>query len=217
MNRAGRRIVLATGNPGKAREIGAMLAPAGIDIVSQAEFGLESAEETAVTFVENALLKARHAAAGSGLAALADDSGLVVDALGGAPGVHSARYAGDGDGGDGGDAANIHKLLAALQDVPTARRGARFICVAVLLRHSDDPLPLICEGRWEGVIASAPRGEDGFGYDPVFLPRGDTRSAAELPPAEKNRLSHRGQAFNALLARLRDAAGDGGWLSGGAP
>ena len=212
MNMNGRRIVLATGNPGKAREIGAMLAPAGIDIVSQAEFGLESADETAVTFVENALLKARHAAAGSGLAAIADDSGLLVDALGGAPGVHSARYA-----GDCGDAANIRKLLTELQDVPTARRGARFICVAVLLRHPDDPLPLICEGRWEGVIASAPRGEEGFGYDPVFLPRGDTRSAAELPAAEKNRLSHRGHAFNALLARLRDAAGDGALLTGGAP
>ncbi|MFU8894978.1 MAG: RdgB/HAM1 family non-canonical purine NTP pyrophosphatase [Gammaproteobacteria bacterium] len=208
----GRRIVLATGNAGKAREIGAMLAPAGIDIISQAEFGLESADETAVTFVENALLKARHAAAGSGLAAIADDSGLVVDALGGAPGVHSARYA-----GDGGDAANIRKLLAELRDVPAARRGARFICVAVLLRHPEDPLPLVCEGRWEGVIAPAPRGEAGFGYDPVFLPRGETRSAAELPAAEKNRLSHRGHAFKALLARLRDAAGDGGLLSGGAP
>jgi len=194
---AGGRVVLATGNPGKAREIGAMLAPAGIEIVSQAVFGLESADETGATFIENALLKARHAAAGSGLPAIADDSGLVVDALGGAPGIHSARYA-----GEGGDAANIRKLLAALDGLPEEARGARFVCVAVLLRHPDDPLPLVCEGRWEGAIASAPRGTGGFGYDPVFIPRGGVGSAAELEAAQKNRLSHRGRAFGELLARL---------------
>lgn len=190
-------MVLATGNPGKAREIAAMLAPAGIEIVSQAVFGLESAAETGATFIENALLKARHAAAGSGLPAIADDSGLVVDALLGAPGIHSARYA-----GEGGDAANIRKLLAALDGLPETARGARFVCVAVLLRDPDDPLPLVCEGRWEGVIASAPRGAGGFGYDPVFLPRGGVGSAAELEAAEKNRLSHRGRAFGELLGRL---------------
>lgn len=202
-------MVLATGNPGKAREIGAMLAPAGIEIVSQAVFGLESADETGATFIENALLKARHAAAGSGLPAIADDSGLVVDALGGAPGIHSARYA-----GEGGDAANIRKLLSALEGLPQEARGARFVCVAVLLRHPDDPLPLVCEGRWEGVIAGAPRGTGGFGYDPVFIPRGGVGSAAELEAAEKNRLSHRGRAFGALLAML---CAERAMPTGGAP
>jgi XTP/dITP diphosphohydrolase len=207
-----RRIVLATGNPGKAREIGALLAPAGVEIVPQSEFGLESAAETASTFIENALLKARYAALGSGLPAIADDSGLVVDALGGAPGIHSARYA-----GGGGDAANIAKLLEALEGVPADGRGARFVCVAVLLRHPDDPLPLVCEGRWEGAIAAAPRGDGGFGYDPVFIPAGDTRTAAELAPDEKNRLSHRGRAFGELLARLRAGLLPAVRPAGGAP
>lgn len=205
---AGGRVVLASGNAGKAREIAALLAPAGIEIVSQADFGVAPAEETGATFIENALLKARHAAAGSGLPAIADDSGLVVDALSGAPGIHSARYSGSGD-----DAANNRKLLAALDALPPERRGARFVCVAVLLRHPADPLPLVCEGRWEGSIALAPRGDGGFGYDPLFLPSGDTRTAAQFPPEEKNRLSHRGQAFAALLARLRAAAP----AAGGAP
>jgi XTP/dITP diphosphohydrolase len=201
-------MVLATGNAGKAREIAALLAPAGVEIVSQAAFGLEPAEETGATFIENALLKARHAAGGSGLAAIADDSGLVVDALAGAPGIHSARYSGTGD-----DAANNHKLLAALGALPAEQRGARFVCVAVMLRHPADPLPLVCEGRWEGTIAAAPRGAGGFGYDPLFVPRGETRTAAQLPPDEKNRLSHRGQAFAALLAALRAAVP----AAGGAP
>jgi XTP/dITP diphosphohydrolase len=207
-----RRIVLATGNPGKAREIGELLAPAGVEIVPQSEFGLESAAETASTFIENALLKARHAALGSGLPAIADDSGLVVDALGGAPGIHSARYA-----GGGGDAANMSKLLAALEGIPADGRGARFVCVAVLLRHPDDPLPLVCEGRWEGAIASAPRGRGGFGYDPVFVPAGDARTAAELDPEEKNRLSHRGRAFAELLDRLRAGRMPAALPAGGAP
>lgn len=205
---AGGRVVLASGNAGKAREITALLAPAGIEVVSQAAFGIEPAEETAATFIENALIKARHAAAGSGLPAIADDSGLVVDALSGAPGVHSARYSGSGD-----DAANNRKLLAALGALPPERRGARFICVAVMLRHPGDPLPLVCEGRWEGSIALAARGDGGFGYDPLFLPRGDTRTAAQLSPQEKNRLSHRGQAFAALLAGLPAAVS----AAGGAP
>ena len=202
MTRTDRRLVLATGNPGKAREIAALLAPAGVTIVSQADFGIASADETGATFIENAILKARHAAAGSGLPAIADDSGLVVDALGGEPGIRSARYA-----GDAGDAANIRKLLDALDGVPAERRGARFVCIAVLLNHPADPLPLVCEGRWEGAIAAAPRGERGFGYDPVFIPRGQGRSAAELDPDEKNRLSHRGGAFGQLLALLRSEAG----------
>lgn len=193
-----RRFVLATGNAGKAREIGALLGDAGIEVVSQAEFGLESAEETGATFVENALLKARHASIGSGLPAIADDSGLVVDALGGAPGIHSARYA-----GGRGDAANIARLLEELGELPEEQRGARFVCLAVMLRHPADPLPLVCHGAWEGRIAPAPRGEDGFGYDPVFIPAGHACSAAELAPAEKNRLSHRGRAFACLLEGLQ--------------
>lgn len=198
-----RRAVLATGNPGKAREIGELLAPLGMRIVSQAEFGLDSAEETGATFIENALLKARHAAAGSGLPAIADDSGLVVDGLDGAPGIHSARYA-----GTAGDAANIRKLLAELGTAPRAGRGARFVCIAVYLRRPDDPLPLVCEGLWEGEIITAPRGTGGFGYDPVFQPRGERRTAAELPTDEKNRLSHRGMAFAELRRRLaEDLAG----------
>lgn len=204
MSGVGPRLVLATDNAGKAREIAALLAPAGLEVLSQASFGLSSADETGATFIENALLKARHAAAGSGLPAIADDSGLVVDALGGAPGIHSARYADDGS-----DAANVRKLLAELDGLPEDRRGARFVCVAVLLRHPGDPLPIVCEGRWEGRIATAPRGQQGFGYDPVFVPAGERRSAAELPPGEKNRLSHRGRAFDALLERLRASVGPG--------
>jgi XTP/dITP diphosphohydrolase len=202
---AGSRVVLASGNAGKAREIGALLAPAGIEIVSQADFGIEPAEETGRTFIENALLKARHAAAQSGLPAIADDSGLVVDALGGAPGIHSARYA-----GDGGDAANNAKLLEALRGVPDAGRGARFVCVAVYLRHAADPLPIVCEGRWEGTLVSAPRGAGGFGYDPLFVPAGEQRTSAELPAAQKNAASHRGRAFRELLSRLQAQHADGG-------
>lgn len=208
----GPRLVLATGNAGKAREIAALLAPAGVAIVSQAEFDIEPAEETGATFIENAILKARHAAAGSGLPAIADDSGLVVDALGGEPGIRSARYA-----DQGGDAANNHKLLGALAGVPPAQRRARFVCVAVLLRHPADPLPLVCEGRWEGSIAESPRGAEGFGYDPVFVPRGDERSAAELEPGEKNRLSHRGRAFKKLLEMLLAEADAANPPGGGVP
>lgn len=202
---SGRRVVLATGNEGKAREIAALLAPAGIEILSQAAFGIEPADETGLTFIENALLKARHAAALSGLPAIADDSGLVVDALGGAPGVHSARYA-----GGAGDAANNAKLLAALADTPEPERSARFVCVAVFLSHAADPLPMVCEGRWEGTILHAPRGAGGFGYDPVFLPAGETRSSAQLEPEEKNLASHRGRAFRELLTRLLAPPATGG-------
>jgi XTP/dITP diphosphohydrolase len=201
VSRPGRRFVLATGNPGKAREITALLAPLDMMVVAQSELAIEPVDETGATFIENAILKARHAAAASGLAAIADDSGLVVDALAGEPGIHSARYA-----GGGGDDANIRKLLCALDGVPPVQRKARFVCIAVLLHHAADPLPLVCEGRWEGDIAMSPRGELGFGYDPVFIPGGDTRTAAELDPGEKNRLSHRGRAFAQMVARLRAGA-----------
>jgi XTP/dITP diphosphohydrolase len=196
------KLVLASGNRGKAAELGALLAPLGWELVSQAELGVVEVEETGPTFEDNALLKARHAATATGLPALADDSGLEVDALGGAPGVRSARYA-----GGGGDAANVAKLLRELDAVPDAARGARFRCVLVLLRSAADPAPLVARGAWEGRIARAPRGTNGFGYDPVFLPADDAagRSAAELAAADKNARSHRGQALAALL-RLLGAA-----------
>jgi len=190
------QIVLATSNPGKVRELNALLAALAIEVLPQSAFQAPAVEETAVTFVENALLKARNAARYSGLPAIADDSGLLVDALGGAPGVFSARYAGPG----ASDQDNITKLLAELQATPAARRTARFFCALVYLRGPEDPIPLICQGIWEGLITQAPRGSQGFGYDPVFLVPAEGKTAAELPPALKNRLSHRGQA----LARLAD-------------
>ncbi len=163
----------------------------------QSAFGVPEAEETGLTFVENAILKARNAALYTGLPALADDSGLAVDALGGAPGIYSARYAGFG----AGDRANIDKLLAELAGVPAERRTARFVCALALLHHPADPTPLICQGSWEGIILTEPRGVGGFGYDPVFFVPGENRTAAELEPAVKNRLSHRGRAL-AQLAQL---------------
>lgn len=190
-------LVLASGNRGKAREIGALLAPLGWTLRSQTDLGVTEIEETGTTFVANALLKAHHAAAMTGHAALADDSGLEVDALDGAPGVQSARYA-----GGAGDAANVAKLLAALEGVPAARRTARFRCVLALVRCADDTSPLIAEGSWEGTIAAAPRGRHGFGYDPVFLVPGRGCTAAELEPVFKNALSHRGQALTHLVAAL---------------
>lgn len=193
-------IVLATGNHGKLAEMQAMLGPLGLDVVPQSDFEFEQPPETGSSFVENALIKARAASAASGLPAIADDSGLAVDALGGAPGVHSARYAGR----HGDDAANNAKLLAALDG--EANRGAQFICLCVLLRHPDDPIPLIAQGIWRGQILAAPRGDGGFGYDPLFLPDGCAVSSAELEPADKNRMSHRGQAVAMLVERLRDRA-----------
>ena len=201
-----RKLVLATNNPGKAREFAALLAELRIEIIPQSAFGTLEVEETGLTFVENALLKARNAAHYSGLPALADDSGLVVDALAGAPGVHSARYAGTA----ASDHVNCEKLLAALQGTPVDQRSARFQCVLVLLRHPADPSPLICQAGWEGVIAYEPRGTHGFGYDPLFLPLGAAgQTAAELDLATKNRLSHRGQALALLVRQLR--ADPGGW------
>ncbi len=192
------RLVLASGNAGKLAEFGALLADAGFEVHPQSEFGVEDVEETGLSFIENAILKARHAALATGLPALADDSGLCVDALGGAPGLYSARYAGT----HGEHAANIDKLLQDLRDVPEENRTARFICVLVLLRHADDPEPLIAEGRWEGRILQERRGDGGFGYDPVFFSPTHGLSAAELPAATKNRDSHRGLAMQALRARL---------------
>jgi XTP/dITP diphosphohydrolase len=199
---ASRRVVLASLNPGKAREVGQLLAGSGLEVVSQAALGVPEAAETAPTFVENALLKARHAARLTGLPAIADDSGLAVDALGGAPGIHSARYAGAG----ADDVANNRKLLAALAGLPAAARAARFICVVVYLRHAEDPVPLICEGVWRGRLLEAPRGANGFGYDPLFLVPELGVTSAELPSEQKNRLSHRGQALRRLVGRLADAA-----------
>lgn len=190
-------LVLASGNPAKRAEIEAILGAYGVRVVPQSELFDGEAEETGASFAENAILKARFAAARTRLPALADDSGLETDALGGAPGVRSARFAGDG----ATDADNLRKLLAGLADVPDERRTARFRCVICFLRHADDPAPLLCEGRWEGRIARHARGTNGFGYDPVFLPGGGPLTAAELAPELKNRLSHRGQAL-AELARV---------------
>ncbi len=192
------KLVLASGNAGKLAELRDLLGDADIDLHAQSEFGVEDAEETGLTFVENAILKARHAARATGLPALGDDSGLCVDALDGAPGLYSARYA--GTHGDAG--ANIVKLLGALRDVPEDRRTARFVCVLALLRHADDPQPLIAEGMWEGRILSAPRGDGGFGYDPVFFDPERNMGAAELEAALKNRISHRGRALALLRATL---------------
>lgn len=198
MNAPIRKLVLASGNAGKLVELRDLLGDAGLALHAQSEFGVEDAEETGLTFVENAILKARHAALATGLPALGDDSGLCVDALDGAPGLYSARYA----GGHGNADANIDKLLAALAGVDDARRTARFYCVLALLRHADDPQPLIAEGLWEGRILTARRGAGGFGYDPVFIDPQHGCSAAELEPALKNRISHRGLALAALRERL---------------
>ncbi|HVI57041.1 MAG TPA: RdgB/HAM1 family non-canonical purine NTP pyrophosphatase [Luteibacter sp.] len=194
------RVVLASGNAGKVVELEQLLAGTGVQLVPQTTLGVSDAEETGLTFVENALLKARHAARLTGLPALADDSGICVDALGGAPGLYAARYAGK----HGDSAANNAKLLHELAGVPAEKRSAYFIAVLVVLRHADDPAPLIAEGRWHGRILDTPRGEGGFGYDPLFLPAGHELGAAEMDPALKNRLSHRGQALDVLKARFAE-------------
>jgi len=193
------RLVLASSNPGKLRELGALLAPLALEVVPQAALGIPSPAESGSTFQANALLKARHAAARSGLAALADDSGLEVDALGGRPGVWSARFA----GAAASDAQNLARLLLELEEVPDAARQARYQCVIACVRDADDPAPLIASGTSEGHIARQRAGSGGFGYDPVFVPAGETRSAAQLSAAEKNAVSHRAQALRALVAGLR--------------
>ena len=190
----GETIVLASNNAGKVREFSQLLADVRIQVIPQGEVGVPEVAETGLSFVENAILKARNAARFSGLPAMADDSGIEVDALNGAPGIYSARYAGPG----AGDADNLRKLLVDLEGVPDARRTARYQCVLAYLRHAADPTPLICQGTWEGLILRAPRGENGFGYDPIFLVPTHRLTAAELDPAEKNRLSHRGQALRQL-------------------
>jgi len=200
-----RRMVLASGNQGKVREFRELLADHAVDIRPQSDFGVPDAEEIGLTFVENAILKARNAAAHTGLPAIADDSGLEVDFLNGAPGIYSARYA-----GDAGSAANNAKLLHALEGVEQAERTARFQCLLVYLRHADDPTPIICQGTWEGTILTAPRGDAGFGYDPLFYVAEEGCSSAELSPERKNALSHRGQALRCLLAALTSGTGSTG-------
>lgn len=193
-----KKVVLASSNPGKLRELGELLAPLDITLAPQSDFGVRDVEETGKTFVENAILKARHAAAVSGLPAIGDDSGLAVDRLGGAPGIYSARYAGDG----ASDQENLKRLLDELSDAPESQRGAHFQCLMVYMRHADDPIPIIADGAWNGRILFAPRGENGFGYDPVFYVPTHDCSAAELSSEVKNALSHRGQAVRDLIARL---------------
>ena len=193
------QVVLATGNQGKVRELGALLADFEMEVVPQTQFNVEEAEETGLTFVENAILKARNAAAQTGLPAIADDSGLEVEYLKGEPGIYSARYAGEG----GNDGRNNVKLLKALEGVPEAERTARFQCVMVYMRHENDPVPMIAQGSWEGRILEAPQGENGFGYDPVFYVPEEGCSSAELAPEVKNRLSHRGRALKRLVELLQ--------------
>lgn len=192
------QVVLASGNAGKLRELHRILHPLGVELRSQSEFDMHEVEETGLTFVENALLKARATSLHTGLPAIADDSGLEVDYLRGAPGIHSARYSGDGDEG------NNRKLLEALAGVDQARRNARYQCVLVYLRHPDDPVPVICQGSWEGRILEAPVGTGGFGYDPLFFVTDYNCSAAQLDADLKNRISHRAVASAALLEALKD-------------
>jgi len=193
-------VVLASDNQGKIREINSLLRNTPLEVVGQGSLGVEPIEETGTTFIDNALLKARNAARQTGLAAIADDSGLEVDALGGRPGVYSARFAGP----QATDTKNVEKLLAALDGIAPEKRGARFRCAMVYVTHADDADPLICEGAWEGKIISEPKGDNGFGYDPIFWIEGEKATAAELAPERKNILSHRGQALRMLVAQLAE-------------
>lgn len=192
------RIVLASGNRGKLEEFNQILAPLNFSVVPQHDFSVRDVEETGLSFVENAILKARNACRATGLPALADDSGLEVDALRGAPGIYSARYAGEG----ASDEENNRKLLAALADVPDAERTARFQCVLVFMRHAEDPTPLICQGSWEGSILREPQGQNGFGYDPLFLVPEMACASAELSAEEKHARSHRGKAVKQLVSSI---------------
>ena len=197
-----KQVVLASGNAGKLKEFGQCLAPLGIELIPQSQFLTEEVEETGLSFVENAILKARHAAAASGMPALADDSGLEVDALGGAPGIYSARYAGSPLKGQAKDAANSAKLIADLAHIPADLRTARFQCVLVYMRHATDPTPLICQAAWEGVIMESARGEHGFGYDPIFEVLEEGCRAAQLTSTQKIAISHRGKALAQLQRAL---------------
>jgi len=198
------RVVMASSNPGKLREINQILGGLGMEVVPQSEFDVPDADETGLSFVENAILKARHAAQLTGLPAIADDSGLEVDALNGAPGIYSARYSSRSGGtGEGTtDEKNLRKLLQDLKDIPEAERTARFQCLMVFMSHAEDPTPLICQGTWEGRILFEPQGEGGFGYDPIFYVPSENCASAELAPEVKNRLSHRGQALTKLVGAL---------------
>ena len=200
MSRRIDRIVLASNNQGKLRELGELLADHHIEVVPQRTFDIPDAVEDGLSFVENAIIKARHAAAHSGLPAIADDSGLEVDALDGEPGIHSARYAGE----HGDDDANNRRLLEALADVPDEARTARFQCVMVFMRHPHDPTPVIAQGSWEGRILREPQGDNGFGYDPLFWVPGENATAAQLPAEVKNAQSHRGKALRQLLKQLAE-------------
>jgi XTP/dITP diphosphohydrolase len=195
-----KRVVLASSNAGKLREMSALLAPLGLELVTQSSLGVHSPPETGTTFIENALIKARHAAHVTQLPAISDDSGIEVDALGGRPGVYSARFAGE----NASDQDNLHKLLAELYGVHAEFRQARYHCVIVFVRAANDPDPVIAHGKWEGQIIAEPRGSGGFGYDPVFQPAGLHSTAAQLPPDEKNKISHRAHALLALVAELRE-------------
>lgn len=200
-------VILASSNPGKLAEFATLLSPLGITLNPQTDYGVSDADETGLSFIENAILKARHAATATHFPALADDSGLEVDALNGAPGIYSARFAKLHNRG-AGDADNNTLLLEQLQGVTDAQRSARFRCVLALVRHANDPAPIIAEGVWEGHILHAPSGENGFGYDPLFFAPETQCSSAMLSAAEKNKLSHRGKAINALLQRLQHTQPD---------
>lgn len=195
------KLVLASGNAGKLREFQQLLADCGFEVLPQSDFAVENAEETGLTFVENAILKARHACAETGLPAIADDSGIEVDALNGRPGIYSARYSGKG----ANDAANNQKLLQELDGVAEEKRTARYHCVLAFMRHAEDPTPILCHCSWEGRILTEARGEGGFGYDPLFFLPDMQCTAAELDKAEKNRVSHRGRAMQLLLQALRES------------
>lgn len=194
------KIILASGNPGKLREFQQLLSGCGFEVLPQSEFAVENAEETGLTFVENAILKARHACAATGLPSIADDSGLEVDALNGRPGIYSARYSGEG----ATDAANNRRLLEELANVPAEQRTARYHCVLAFMRHAEDPTPILCHGSWEGRILDEAQGDGGFGYDPLFYLPDYQCAVAELDKEEKNRVSHRGRAMQQLLQLLRE-------------
>jgi XTP/dITP diphosphohydrolase len=195
------KIVLASGNAGKLREFQQLLSGCGFEVVPQSDFNVSNADETGTTFVENAIIKARHACLQTGLPAIADDSGIEVDALNGRPGVYSARYAGE----NANDEANNQKLLQELMGVPTEQRTARYHAMLAYMRHADDPTPILCHGTWEGIILTEPRGAGGFGYDPLFFVPTHNCASAELDKAEKNRISHRGKAMQELLQKIAQA------------
>ena len=193
------KIVLASGNIGKLRELSQILSPLGLELIAQSDLNVAEAEETGLSFVENAIIKARNAALFTGLPAIADDSGIEVDALHGAPGIYSSRYAGP----DASDTDNIEALLEAMKDVPETERTAQFQCVVVFMRHAEDPTPLICQGSWQGQILQSPLGDEGFGYDPVFWVSETDCTAAELSPEQKHAISHRGKAMRQFMEEFK--------------